>query len=660
MVGARFADELHAGTAATGRVTVLGAEAHRALQPDPALERARRQASTEPTSTLPEAAGARRRRAPGVAVTAIDRGRAGDVAPTTASGIAYDHLVLATGAARVRAAAAGLLGADGTCPAGGRASHPRRLPRDPRRRRRRAAGASCSAAALLGLEAARGLAGRGLAVTVVHGVGHLMERQLDPAAERGAGPRRSPTSASGTDLGARAVAVRADGDGVAASPGRRTATARPTCSWWPAASARDRAGRGRPGCAVERGIVVDDRLRTSDPRVFAIGDCAEHRRAVTGLVAPAWEQARGGRRRARPAPTAAATRPLPAGRPGSRRPASTWPRWASRRPATPTARRSLRRPGPRHVRQARRPRRPAGRGDLLGDNPSRRGHPALRPRRAGARATAARCCWAGRSAARRGAGARHAGADARRGHRVPVQQVTKGALVRVLARRRPRVRRTSSRPPGPPPAAAAARDAVDGIVDWLSTADPCGGDAEHERRGSSSSAAAWSASVWSRRCATATPTGGWQVTVLAEEPRPAYDRVAPVGLLRRPRPPRTSPCGAPDDGVDRAPAASAVAGDRPGRADGHARDAGDVRVRRARARHRLVPVRAAGRRAATCPACFVYRTIDDLAAAHRGRRRGRSGRSGVRSSAAACSAWRPPDALRLLGLETTSSSSRRG
>jgi assimilatory nitrate reductase electron transfer subunit len=35
---------------------------------------------------------------------------------------------------------------------------------------------------LLGLEAARGLAGRGLAVTVVHAVGHLMERQLDPPA----------------------------------------------------------------------------------------------------------------------------------------------------------------------------------------------------------------------------------------------------------------------------------------------------------------------------------------------------------------------------------------------------------------------------------------------------------------------------------------------
>jgi assimilatory nitrate reductase electron transfer subunit len=43
---------------------------------------------------------------------------------------------------------------------------------------------------------------------------------------------------------------------------------------------------------VDRGIVVDDRLRTSDPRVYAIGDCAQHDGIVAGLVAPAWDQAR--------------------------------------------------------------------------------------------------------------------------------------------------------------------------------------------------------------------------------------------------------------------------------------------------------------------------------------------------------------------------------
>src|SRR6185312_17521192 len=48
----------------------------------------------------------------------------------------------------------------------------------------------------------------------------------------------------------------------------------------------------RAGIAVDRGIVVDDRLRTSDPRIFALGDCAQHDGVVGGLVAPAWEQAK--------------------------------------------------------------------------------------------------------------------------------------------------------------------------------------------------------------------------------------------------------------------------------------------------------------------------------------------------------------------------------
>jgi assimilatory nitrate reductase electron transfer subunit len=45
------------------------------------------------------------------------------------------------------------------------------------------------------------------------------------------------------------------------------------------------------GLDVDRGIVVTDELRTSDPYVFAIGECAQHRGQVYGLVAPAWEQA---------------------------------------------------------------------------------------------------------------------------------------------------------------------------------------------------------------------------------------------------------------------------------------------------------------------------------------------------------------------------------
>jgi nitrite reductase (NADH) large subunit len=46
------------------------------------------------------------------------------------------------------------------------------------------------------------------------------------------------------------------------------------------------------GLLIERAIVVDDQLRTSDPAIFAIGECAQHRGKVYGLVDPIYEQAR--------------------------------------------------------------------------------------------------------------------------------------------------------------------------------------------------------------------------------------------------------------------------------------------------------------------------------------------------------------------------------
>ena len=45
------------------------------------------------------------------------------------------------------------------------------------------------------------------------------------------------------------------------------------------------------GLEVNRGIVVDDRLITSHPRVLAVGECAEHRGIVHGIVAPIRDQA---------------------------------------------------------------------------------------------------------------------------------------------------------------------------------------------------------------------------------------------------------------------------------------------------------------------------------------------------------------------------------
>jgi assimilatory nitrate reductase electron transfer subunit len=94
-----------------------------------------------------------------------------------------------------------------------------------------------------------------------------------------------------THLGATATAVHADPDGVAL--GLADGTELRADLLVIACGVRAETGlAAAAGLAVGRGVLVDDQLRTSDPRIHAIGDCAEHRGVVGGLVAPAWEQAR--------------------------------------------------------------------------------------------------------------------------------------------------------------------------------------------------------------------------------------------------------------------------------------------------------------------------------------------------------------------------------
>ncbi|MBS7707640.1 nitrite reductase large subunit NirB [Chelatococcus asaccharovorans] len=143
---------------------------------------------------------------------------------------------------------------------------------------------------LLGLEAAAGLNARGMDVTVLHVMPTLMERQLDPAAgyllqkaveERGIKViTKANTQAIIGDPRVEGVAL-ADGSVVPASLVVMAVGIRPN-----AALARD------AGLAVNRGIVVDDAMRTSDPDILAIGECAEVGGQVYGLVAPLYEMAR--------------------------------------------------------------------------------------------------------------------------------------------------------------------------------------------------------------------------------------------------------------------------------------------------------------------------------------------------------------------------------
>jgi nitrite reductase (NADH) large subunit len=141
---------------------------------------------------------------------------------------------------------------------------------------------------LLGLEAARGLLNLGMEVKVIHLMADLMERQLDPTAsgmlkkeleaqgmeflmekqtieilgdDRVTGLRFKDGSEIDVDLVVMAIGIRAN-----------TAVAKES------------------GIYSNRGIVVNDFMETNIPNVYAVGECAEHREIVYGLVAPLYEQ----------------------------------------------------------------------------------------------------------------------------------------------------------------------------------------------------------------------------------------------------------------------------------------------------------------------------------------------------------------------------------
>ena len=143
---------------------------------------------------------------------------------------------------------------------------------------------------LLGLEAAAALRARGMEVTVLHLMGHLMERQLDP----GAGYLLQK------ELEARGIKVVCNAhtkailghdrvDAVLLEDG----TVHPADLVVMAAGIRPETRLAvDAGLRVERGIWVDDAMQTTDADIFALGECVEHRQTVYGLVAPLYDMAR--------------------------------------------------------------------------------------------------------------------------------------------------------------------------------------------------------------------------------------------------------------------------------------------------------------------------------------------------------------------------------
>ena len=341
MAGARLVAELHARDPECD-ITVLGAEPHRAYNRI-LLSNLLAGKAYEADMALAEPAGAGARVHLGAEVLDIDR-TARRVSTPDGATFGYDKLVLATGGRAALPPIKGLAGTTAACrhrvAAFRTLDDCRRITRAGRRRRLRAGARRRAARAGGGPRSGRpGARGHRRARAE-----HLMDRQLDPAA----GAVLAGTLAA---LGVR-VEVSAATVAVESSPDRVEAVLRDghriaadllvvACG----VRAEHRPSRRAPGLAVDRGVLVDDRLRTSDPRRVSRSATAP---STTGW-SPVSSRPPGSRPGWWPTWSPAPDRWPGTGRPrrspDSRRPASTWPRWVTRRPPTATGSATSTRPG---------------------------------------------------------------------------------------------------------------------------------------------------------------------------------------------------------------------------------------------------------------------------------------------------------------------------
>ncbi|CAH2717256.1 Nitrite reductase [NAD(P)H] [Neobacillus rhizosphaerae] len=141
---------------------------------------------------------------------------------------------------------------------------------------------------LLGLEAARGLLNLGMKVDVVHLMPNLMERQLDPIASH---MLKNELEAQGMNFLMEKETVEILGDervtGLRFKDGSEVDADLVVMA---IGIKSNKEVAKNCGIYVNRGIVVNDFMETSVPHVYAVGECAEHREMVYGLVAPLYEQ----------------------------------------------------------------------------------------------------------------------------------------------------------------------------------------------------------------------------------------------------------------------------------------------------------------------------------------------------------------------------------
>jgi nitrite reductase (NADH) large subunit len=216
-------------------------------------------------------------------VVALDR-TARTVSSAAGLAVPYDRLLIATGSKPLAPPIPGL-GLPGTCAFRDIADVETMLAAARTSRRAVVIGGG-----LLGLEAAWGLKRQGMSVALVHLMPTLLERQLDATA--GTLLQR--------DLDRRGIAFFTNGQteqihGSERAEGVRLADGReiPADLVVLAIGIRPNIDLARAaGLEVNRGIVVDDAMRTDDHDIFAVGECVEHRGQVFGLVAPLWNQAK--------------------------------------------------------------------------------------------------------------------------------------------------------------------------------------------------------------------------------------------------------------------------------------------------------------------------------------------------------------------------------
>jgi nitrite reductase (NADH) large subunit len=143
---------------------------------------------------------------------------------------------------------------------------------------------------LLGLEIARALRGRGAEVVVVEFFDRLLPRQLDPAA---AAILRGHFEKAGIGVRLRTTATEILGDDAVRGLRLGSGEALEADAVVVAAGIKPETGlAAAAGLTAGRGIVVDDRLRTSAPGIFAAGDVVEHQGRIYGIIPAAFEQAR--------------------------------------------------------------------------------------------------------------------------------------------------------------------------------------------------------------------------------------------------------------------------------------------------------------------------------------------------------------------------------